>query len=134
MSTPFECLLWLSPTTAATYPTARPTPFLWYCQLSHLGFRRSGNHYYRPQCPSCDECKSCRIRVFEINLNSKRFKRILAKSNNLQISLSPATYSAEHYELYQKYIRARHQDGDMYPPTVEQYKSFIVGAAPNSSR
>lgn len=108
------------------------TPPNWqqYCQLSHLGFRRSGNHYYRPQCPSCDACKSCRIRVFGINLNSKRFKRILAKSNNLQITLSPATYSPEHYDLYHKYISVRHQDGDMYPPTVEQYKSFIVGAAP----
>lgn len=108
------------------------TPPNWqqYCQLSHLGFRRSGSHYYRPQCPSCDECKSCRVRVFDINLRSKRFKRILAKSKHLQINLAPATFSAEHYALYQKYIDARHRDGDMYPPTEAQYKSFLVGTEP----
>ncbi len=104
------------------------TPPSWqqYCQLSHMGFRRSGNHFYRPQCPSCDECKSSRVRAFEIDLNKKRFKRILNKSKLLSIKLVSAHFSQEHYNLYEEYINTRHKDGDMYPPSEKQFKSFLV--------
>ncbi len=109
------------------------TPPTWeqYCQLSQLGFRRSGSHFYRPQCPSCDECKSCRIQTRQINLNSKRFKRILNKASTLNASFTSASYSHEHYDLYETYINARHKGGDMYPASVEQYKSFIVSSESN---
>lgn len=104
------------------------TPPSWgqYCQLSQMGFRRSGNHFYRPQCPSCNACKSSRVRAFEVDLNKKRFKRLLNKSRAFQINLVPATYSDEHYALYEQYINARHKDGDMYPPSEKQYKGFLV--------
>ena len=104
------------------------TPPTWnqYCQLSQLGFRRSGNHFYRPQCPSCVACKSSRIRAFEIDLNKKRFKRLLNKSSSLSIGLAPAKFSQEHYALYESYINTRHQDGDMFPATLNQYKGFLV--------
>ncbi len=104
------------------------TPPSWaqYCQLTQLGFRRSGNHFYRPQCPSCDACKSSRIRASEINLNKKRFKRLLNKSSTLSINLVPAKFSEEHYSLYENYIKIRHKDGDMYPPTENQYKGFLL--------
>ncbi len=110
------------------------TPPTWdqYCQLSHMGFRRSGSHFYRPQCPDCDECKSCRVRAYQINLNSKRFKRILNKAGALHGTFKPASYSLEHYDLYRKYINTRHKDGDMYPPSIEQYKSFIISTESRS--
>ena len=31
----------------------------------------------------------------------------------------------ELFELYQRYIEARHRDGDMYPPLRDQYESFL---------
>ena len=31
----------------------------------------------------------------------------------------------EYFELYRRYIEARHRDGDMYPPSREQYESFL---------
>jgi len=34
--------------------------------------------------------------------------------------------SDEVYALYEKYITQRHADGDMYPPSREQYRSFLV--------
>jgi arginyl-tRNA--protein-N-Asp/Glu arginylyltransferase len=110
------------------------TPPTWdqYCQLSELGFRRSGSHFYRPQCPGCDECKSCRILVPQIDLQSKRFKRILNKAGALKTAFAPASYSHEHYDLYRKYINTRHKDGDMYPASIEQYKSFIVSSESRS--
>jgi arginine-tRNA-protein transferase len=33
--------------------------------------------------------------------------------------------SGEHYALYRKYIEQRHADGDMYPPSRQQYDSFL---------
>ena len=32
----------------------------------------------------------------------------------------------EYYGLYERYIIARHADGDMYPPSEDQFLSFLV--------
>ena len=32
---------------------------------------------------------------------------------------------ALHYELYQYYIEQRHANRDMYPPSVQQFQSFL---------
>jgi arginine-tRNA-protein transferase len=32
----------------------------------------------------------------------------------------------EYYELYAKYIETRHRDGDMYPPSRQQFDSFLT--------
>lgn len=111
---------------------SQPPTWEQYSALSRLGFRRSGNHYYRPHCKQCNECKSCRIRAFEIDLSKKRFKRILNKAKHLTLELEPATFSEEHYDVYERYIKQRHYDGDMYPPTVEQYKGFLTTELPFS--
>lgn len=104
------------------------TPPTWhqYSQLSRIGFRRSGGHFYRPHCKQCDACLSCRVRAQEIDLSTKRFKRILNRNKHLSYSLVPSAFSEEHYELYERYINARHSDGDMFPPSQGQYKDFLV--------
>ncbi|MGR6873933.1 arginyltransferase [Pseudomonas sp. HK3] len=104
------------------------TPPSWhqYSQLTRIGFRRSGGHFYRPHCKQCDACLSCRVRSEEINLASKRFKRILNRNNHMSYSLVSAAFSEEHYQLYEKYISTRHSDGDMYPPSSEQYRNFLT--------
>ena len=106
------------------------TPPSWhqYSQLTRIGFRRSGNHFYRPHCKQCDACLSCRVCAQEINLASKRFKRILNRNKNLSYTLCSSQYTQEHYELYEKYINQRHSDGDMYPPSPEQYRGFLTSA------
>ncbi len=105
---------------------ATPPSWAQYSQLTRIGFRRSGNHFYRPHCKQCDACLSCRICAQDINLNSKRFKRILNSNQHLSYSLVRSEFSQEHYNLYEHYIKTRHRDGDMYPPSEDQYKSFLV--------
>lgn len=104
------------------------TPPSWYqySQLSRVGFRRSGTHFYRPRCSHCDACKSCRILSEQLDLASKRFKRILKKASSFKASIVPAKYSLEHYSLYESYINLRHKDGDMHPATQEQYRNFLI--------
>ncbi|WP_020209244.1 arginyltransferase [Gilvimarinus chinensis] len=95
-----------------------------YSQLSRLGFRRSGSHLYRPHCAACQACVSSRIpvRLFKANRSQKR---CIKKNSDLQLHLVDSIQTDEHYSLYESYINNRHADGDMYPPTREQYEAFL---------
>lgn len=96
-----------------------------YSQLSLLGFRRSGGHLYRPQCSNCQACMSCRIPVTLFKPNRSQ-RRCWQKNQDIQISSAERIDTPEHYNLYSRYIESRHQDGDMYPPSEEQYKAFLT--------
>jgi arginine-tRNA-protein transferase len=96
-----------------------------YQQLADLGFRRSGGHLYRPHCQNCQACIPTRVDV--ARFKPRRSQRRVAKRNaDLEIHLEPAAYTDEHYDLYARYVEARHGDGDMYPPTREQFRSFLL--------
>lgn len=97
-----------------------------YSQLSDYGFRRSGQHIYKPLCANCNACVPLRVPVdlFEPNRNQKRtWKRnsdlVVTQVNNID--------TPEHYALYERYINQRHSDGDMYPPSEEQFRDFLSG-------
>lgn len=110
----------------------RATPNLTeYSALTHMGFRRSGNHYYRPHCPSCQACLSCRVLCHDFKPN-KRQRRILKRNQEINVKPVPIKDLPEYYALYQRYIQHRHPDGDMHPATREQYESFILAAPVNS--
>ncbi len=96
-----------------------------YATLSELGFRRSGEHIYRPHCSDCAACISVRIPVKHFQL-SRNQKRVLKTNNDLTCQPMKASFTQEHYDLYERYIRARHHDGDMYPPSEDQYRSFLT--------
>lgn len=96
-----------------------------YSQLSLLGFRRSGGHLYRPQCASCQACISCRIPVENFKPNRAQ-RRCWQKNQDISIQVVNDIHSPEHYNLYASYIEHRHHEGDMYPPSEEQYKAFLT--------
>lgn len=96
-----------------------------YSQLSDKGFRRSGSYLYRPHCQHCDACIPLRIPTADFQAN-KRHRRILRKNGDLTIKFTPAHFSKAHYELYERYISLRHADGDMFPPSEDQYTSFLL--------
>lgn len=95
-----------------------------YSQLSSLGFRRSGAHLYRPNCGSCSACIPARIPVnrFEPRRNQRRCWR---QNSDLEVRELPDIQNDEAFDLYCRYIEARHHDGDMFPPSREQYQSFL---------
>lgn len=96
-----------------------------YTQLSQLGFRRSGSHLYRPQCLRCQACVSCRIPVNHFKPNRSQ-RRCLHRNSDVTLHLTNDINTEEHYKLYARYIENRHQSGDMYPPSEEQYKAFLT--------
>jgi len=96
-----------------------------YSQLSRLGFRRSGNHYYRPHCGSCQACIPVRVPVKDFTPHRSQ-RRTIARNQDLQVQIAMPSYSEEHYQVYERYITQRHRDGDMYPPSRDQYRSFLI--------
>ena len=96
-----------------------------YARLSELGFRRSGEHLYRPHCSQCKACVPARIPVDHFTPNSQQ-KRIYKRNRYLQVTATKPRLTDEIYQLYSRYIAARHADGDMYPPSREQFRSFLV--------
>ncbi len=95
-----------------------------YSALVVNGFRRSGEHLYRPYCSSCSECVPVRIPVHKFTLNRNQ-KRTWNKNQDLTVIEKEANFYVEHFELYEKYLSRRHPDGGMDNPTKEAYKSFL---------
>jgi len=96
-----------------------------YSQLADIGFRRSGPHIYRPHCGSCKACIPARVPV-ESFKPSRRQRRIIKRNKDLSVVEIDNISDPACYDLYQRYINARHQDGDMYPPSYEQYIGFLT--------
>ncbi len=95
-----------------------------YTQLSLLGFRRSGDHIYRPHCTRCSACIAARVPVQSFNM-SKSQRRVWQRNRDLTIELTDDIFDDASYDLYSRYIGGRHADGDMYPPDRDQYQSFL---------
>ena len=95
-----------------------------YSQLSLLGFRRSGSHLYRPNCNSCSACIPARVPVssFEPKRSQRRAWR---RNQDIEVRELDDISGDEPFELYRRYIEERHHDGDMYPPSRDQYQSFL---------
>lgn len=96
-----------------------------YEQLMHLGFRRSGHHLYRPDCEACGACLPSRVRVDSFHWK-RRFKRVLQRNADLSVQRRPCHFNETHYQLYERYLSERHSEGDMYPPSRDSYRDFLV--------
>lgn len=94
-----------------------------YPILIQAGFRRSGDQLYRPHCKTCSACESIRV-ICNAFTPSKSQKRIINKNKDIQLTLLEGERD-DYYQLYERYINAAHSDGSMYPPSYEQYRSFI---------
>ncbi len=96
-----------------------------YGEMLRFGFRRSGTIVYSPHCEFCSRCISARLPVAEFSPN--RSQRRVARAN-ADVGLyqrSPA-FVQEHFDLYQRYTQARHEDGDMAEASPEEYISFLT--------
>jgi len=94
-------------------------------RLAALGFRRSGDFVYRPNCKNCSACVPARIPVDQFKTNRTQ-RRVWRRNRGLTATITEARYNDELYDLYARYITARHQNGDMYPPTAEQFTDFLA--------
>ena len=96
-----------------------------YQQLTDQGFRRSGSHLYRPHCSGCNACVPTRVIVDDFAPRRTQNK-VLKKNQDIQVRIEEATFSRRHYHLYERYISLRHADGDMFPASEDQFRSFLL--------
>ncbi len=96
-----------------------------YSELVLHGFRRSGTYTYRPQCDNCRACVPLRIVTKDFSLTRSQ-RRAWVQHAHLETTLHKLTDNAVHYELYQRYQRARHKDGGMDNDDHESYQNFLL--------
>lgn len=102
-----------------------------YSTLSERGYRRSGHYLYKPDCLHCNACISLRIPAKKYQF-SRSDKRIFKRNADLVHQQVEHIFQDEYYQLYRNYINVRHNDGDMYPPSLEQYVNFLNNAYGNT--
>lgn len=91
--------------------------------LEH-GFRRTGEHLYRPGCPTCQACIAVRVPVREFTPRRWQ-RRILARNGDIHIRPRPAEFVPEHFALYRRYLAQRHPRGGMDEPDPHHYMNFL---------
>ncbi len=101
-----------------------PDPEQLHDRLSRAGFRRSHNIAYAPVCPSCQACVPIRIPVesFVPERTMRRVQRVNAGVEAFDVA---ARAAAEQYQLFQRYQKARHGDGDMATMSFYDFRAMV---------
>ncbi len=94
-------------------------------RLLELGFRRSGDQFYRPHCDRCDACLSLRIPVRHFRPDRGQ-RRCLRRNADLRQRTLPPEFREDHFELYRRYIASRHPGSSMANPTPDDYLAFLA--------
>lgn len=92
--------------------------------LTQGGFRRSQNIAYRPACENCRACVSIRVRVDDFHW-TRSFRRLWKRNADLVGSISDPAPSSQQYDLFRRYLDARHANGGMSDMTVLDYAMMI---------
>ncbi len=98
-----------------------------YTLLSQNGFRRSGEHVYRPNCHGCTACVPVRVPVKKFTPRRSQ-RRALRDNRDLRVVPRESAFCEEHFLLYSRYLGARHANGGMDNPTRKQYREFLLSS------
>lgn len=93
--------------------------------LSRAGFRRSHSIAYRPACATCQACVPVRIDIDGF-APSRSLRRVLARNADLVPEIRPAHPTQEQYQLFSRYLEARHNDGEMVGMGPQDYASMVA--------
>lgn len=95
-----------------------------YAELSALGFRRSGEHIYRPHCRGCQACIPVRLPVHRFNPRRCQ-RRTQRRNHDVILRWCPTRFDGEHFDLYQRYLAGRHRGGGMDNPSMSAFHDFL---------
>ena len=94
-----------------------------YGTLIAHGFRRSGDYAYRPACAQCNACVP--VRLDAIAFAPSRSQRRCAQ-HNADLTMTRLTaLNDEHFELYRRYLLARHPFGGMDAYDSRAFHEFL---------
>ncbi|MBE7636896.1 arginyltransferase [Sneathiella sp. P13V-1] len=92
--------------------------------LSLAGFRRSQDLAYRPACENCNACIPIRVATRRFELK-KHWRRIWNKNEDLVATEITSIATEEHYVLFAKYLKSRHNEGGMSDMDYNDYKAMV---------
>lgn len=92
--------------------------------LNRHGFRRSGDYFYRPDCPVCQACEAVRIGVADFQYR-RSWRRLQTRNADLQVHRPAGIDGPEYFALFARYIDSRHADGSMAPAEPDSYRHFL---------
>lgn len=93
-------------------------------ELSLRGFRRSQSVAYRPSCPTCSSCLSTRIPV-ALFTPTRAQRRIVRRNADLERQACAPWATEDQYDLFRRYLDARHRDGGMAEMDVGEFTAMI---------
>ena len=102
-------------------PTSREV----FRRLSAAGFRRSHHITYRPACPGCSECVPVRVPVDRFAW-TRSWRRIWNANASMTAEDVALTIDDEQYQLFRRYVRSRHGDGDMALMNRRDYAAMVL--------
>lgn len=103
-----------------------------YTQLVTQGFRRSGLFTYRPNCDTCQACKPIRIDAFNFK-PTRTQRKTWNRHQDLRARNLPLLFNADHFNLYRRYVSARHPGAGMDDDSQSQYTQFLLSSRVNST-
>lgn len=102
-----------------------PHPRAVYNQLIKRGFRRSGEYVYKPGCNDCSACVPVRIRCEDFRPR-RTDRRNLNRNSDLTVDFRQARYTDAYFDLYRRYLQARHPGGGMDDPAPADFERFLL--------
>jgi len=95
-----------------------------YDALTQAGFRRSHNVAYRPSCPGCQACVPVRVVAWQFQLSRSQM-RVARANADVREDEAPGMATTEQYQLFSRYLSARHADGEMAGMTYADYVAMV---------
>jgi arginine-tRNA-protein transferase len=105
-------------------PLAADLPEVYEVALTR-GYRRAGGHIYRPACARCSACVPARVPVADFTPNRSQ-RRCLRRNADLAFAEAPARFSEEVFDLYRRYLAARHPGGGMDDAERDDFGRFLT--------
>ncbi len=96
-------------------------------RLAETGFRRVENWVYKPACPGCNACQPIRVKT-EAFTPSRNIARIRAANKDLRRVASHGQLTLEHYDMFQRYLGYRHEDGQMASMSFDEFSAMILNS------
>jgi len=89
------------------------------------GWRRSGSIFYRNRC--ADNCASCVPIRIDVNAlaPTKSQRHAICVNADLNVTVSPASFEREDYDLFKKYLAARHSETALSFDEDEYYQAYV---------
>ncbi|HET8942252.1 MAG TPA: arginyltransferase [Rudaea sp.] len=104
-------------------PAAAQLPRLYELAMSR-GYRRGGGHVYRPNCNGCKACVPARVVTNDFRPDRSQ-RRCAQRNADLRLNLVKARYTDEYFQLYRRYLNARHPGGGMDDPDPQDFSQFL---------